>query len=145
LLAIRALDTEVVLGSAIDIEIKITNTSEEVLAMPFGNHGGLPDGYKWDVRTEQDGPVAKLAARTDQLPDGQTWRVPPHPAGSILNGQLEPGKTITQGARINNAYKFDHPGNYTIQVSRTVPGSPTVYSNTITITVLPKPEADEPK
>lgn len=45
-LALRAIDPVVTLGSNVTLEINITNTSEETLVMLFGNHGGMPDGYK---------------------------------------------------------------------------------------------------
>jgi hypothetical protein len=141
-LEIKTLKPEVVLGADIDIEIKLTNTSEEPITFAFGNRGGFPVGYKWEVRDEQGAPVARFGKRSVQLPNGQIWQVPPHPAGSDMDGQIEPGKNILQGARINNAFPFDHPGKYTIQVSRTMPWSPTIYSNTITVTVAPK--AEEP-
>ena len=141
-LDIKTLRPDIVLGADIDIEIKLTNTSTETLTFAFGKRGDLPVGYTWEVRDEMDAPVARSGKRTTQLPNGQIWQVPPHPPGSTIQGRVEPGKTILEGARINNAFPFDHPGKYTIRVSRTPPWSPTIYSNTITITALPK--ADEP-
>jgi hypothetical protein len=38
---------------------------------------------------------------------------------------------------VSDVYQVDHPGNYTIQVSRKEPGMPLVQSNIITVTVLP--------
>jgi hypothetical protein len=53
------------------------------------------------------------------------------------------GDSITDKGRLSSVFKFDHPGRYTIQVSRHDPdfldenGKPVVIkSNTITITIV---------
>jgi hypothetical protein len=151
-LTIRALKPEVISGSDVGIEIKLTNTSEEPLTLALGHHGGLPDGYKWEVQDQQGEPLAKSGKRSVQLPNGQTWQVSDRAAGSAMNGQIGPGKSILQGATISSAFPFDRPGKYKIRVWRPAnPGTPDapesekVYSNSITISVLPKPEEVQPK
>jgi hypothetical protein len=142
-LDIKALKSEVVLGADIDIEIKLTNTSTEILTFAFGSRGNLPVGYKWEVRDEQGALIAKFGRPTTPVPNGKL-QAPIHPPGSTMQGQVEPAKAILQGARISDAFPFDHPGKYMIQVSRTVSWSPAIYSNTITVTVLPKADDSPP-
>jgi hypothetical protein len=143
-LVLRAIDPVVTLGSNVTLEIKITNTSEETLVMLFGNHGGMPDGYKWEVRDDQGTPVSVVKKRTSILPNGQTWYIPNRGPGSSLMGRLDPGKSILQGAILDSTSEFDHPGRYTIRTWRPtkpgtgateIPESERVYS--ITITLLP--------
>jgi hypothetical protein len=141
-LNISALSTEVALGTDVDIEIKLTNTSEAPLTFEFGHHGGLPDGYQYEVRDEQGAIATKVGKRYVHSSNGDSIQLPNILPGSISKGGVQPGKSQLCSARISEVYQFDHPGKYTIQVSRKESWSPDpVYSNTITITVLP---ADEP-
>jgi hypothetical protein len=145
-LVLKASDPVVTLGSSVTLEINITNISEEALTLAFGGHGGMPDGYRWEVQDDQGTPVSRFKERTVQLPNGQTWHISGHASGSSLMGRLDPGKSILQFATLNSAFKFDHPGRYTIRTWRPlkpgtgateIPESERVYSNTITITLLP--------
>jgi hypothetical protein len=92
----------------------------------------ITDGYRYDVRDELSAPVAKVV-HNDPL-------YPKHLPGSVMigKGEIRPGKSWDQIARISDVYSFDHPGKYTIQVSRRVSNSSVIYSNIITITVLPE-------
>lgn len=137
-LTITADKPEVTLGADIVIGIKITNLSEKPLTFTFGHHGGMPDGYQYDVRDEQGAAVAKVVHKNPLYPTKL-------PGSSIMGGGvIQPGKSIGEGAQISEVYQFGHPGKYSIQVSREVPWSPVIYSNIITVTVLPadrKPHA----
>jgi hypothetical protein len=146
-LTIKALNSEVAQGSEFGIAITITNTSEESITLDFGHYGGMPRGYDFDIRDEQGKPVARYGKRYRQLPNGNTLQYPSELPGSFRDGGIQPGKSIEQGAMLSEVYQFDHPGKYTIQASRKVPGVSVVYSNTITITVLPaesKSPEDQP-
>ena len=147
-LTIKAQRSEVAVGSDIQIEITITNTSDDPLIFASGRHGNLPDGYEYDVHDEQGTMAVKFGKRYVQLPDGNILQLPSRPAGShSLGGQgIQPGKSIDELATISDVYQLNHPGKYTIQVSRKEPWSPTIYSNTITISVMAaEPEAEAPK
>ncbi|MGA3264947.1 MAG: hypothetical protein ABSC47_12995 [Terracidiphilus sp.] len=145
--------SEVNLGSDIAIAITITNISEESLTFSFGYHGRMPDGYHFDMRDEQDAKVAKFGPRYRRLPNGNMFRLPDRPAGSMRWGAISPGKSVEEHATISDDYNFDHPGKYTIRVWKPatmgIPDKPElnrVYSNTITVTVVvPTPEAETPK
>ena len=49
-----------------------------------------------------------------------------------------PGKSVEEGSEVGDIYDFNHPGRYTVQVSRQEQGMPIVHSNSIVITVVPK-------
>jgi|GEM_PF-3170956 hypothetical protein len=135
---------EVISGSNVEIVITTTNVSDELIPMEFGGHGNLPDGFHYEVRDEQGAEVAKIVYN-----DIRPSRGP----GSTRSGQLAPGKSKEDRAIISDVYPFDRPGKYTIKVWRRAANVlddselNRVYSNTITITVLPagsKSPADEP-
>jgi hypothetical protein len=151
-LTIKAFKSEVALGSEIGIAITIANISDDYIALDFGHYGRMPRGYEFDIRDEQGKPVARYGKRYLQLQDGNTLQYPSELPGSVLKAGIEPGKSIEQGAMLSEVYPFDHPGKYTIQVSRPAtlgtPGKPElnrVYSNTITVTVLPATPAAAPE
>lgn len=145
-LTIKAIKPEVALGADVDIEIKITNTSEDPLTFDFSHHGGLPDGYQYEVRDEQGALAVRVGKRYVQFPNGDSIELPRILPGSRTKGGVLPGKSQLCAARISEVYLFDHPGKYTIQASRKLPDMPEVYSNIITVTVVaPTPGADAPK
>jgi hypothetical protein len=140
---IRAGNPEIVAGSNVEIWITTTNISETLIPMQFGEHGNLPDGFRYDIRDEQGAEVAKTAHN-----DIRPSRGP----GSNRPGQLAPGSSTESRARISDVYPLDRPGKYTIKVWRRAANvlddseSNRVYSNTITITVVaPEPAADTTK
>lgn len=135
-LRIHVVKPVVSLGADVDIEIELTNTSDEPLAFEFGNIGNLAVGYQYEVRDEQGVEVPK-GVHHDPLEPG---RAP----GSSRQGEIRPGKSIGERSRISDSYPFDHPGEYTVRVSRTTPWSPAVYSNVVTITVVASRDS-EPK
>jgi hypothetical protein len=131
---IRAENQEVIAGSNVDIWIKTTNVSNEVIRVQFGEHGNLPDGFRYDIRDDQGAEVAKTVFH-----DIRPSRGP----GSNRPGYLLPGSSKEARARISDIYPLDRPGKYTIRVwIRAVDvlddsESNRIYSNTITVTVLP--------
>jgi hypothetical protein len=142
-IVIRAEKPEVNLGTNVIIWITRTNISEEPIRMEFGGHGNMPDGFHYDIRDEQGAEVAKTVFN-----DIRPSRGP----GSHRPGQLAPGESTEARALISDVYPLDRPGKYTIRAwMRAVDvlddsESNRVYSNTITITVLPagsKPATDE--
>lgn len=137
-ISIRAENPEVISGSQFGISITIKNISDESLPFRFASHGDVSDGDRYDVRDEKGASVAKYGRRTVKLPNGETWHIPAPPVGASGAGWIRPGESVEEGSMISEDYNFDHPGKYTIQVSRKESWmqSP-IYSNTITITVLP--------
>ncbi len=147
-LVIGADKSEVALGSDIAITITITNISEEPLTFSFGYSGRMPDGYQFDIRDEQGATVSRFGPRYRRLPNGNMFRLPDRAAGSVRQGAVNPGKSVEEHATISDDYNFDHPGKYTIRVWKPATmGTPEkpeldrVYSNTITVTVLPADDA----
>lgn len=126
-----ALDAQVV------IDIKLKNISQEPLYLSAGEHGGLPDGYKYIVR-DQKGDLVPEDRLCDRPVSPGTVRPPCILPGSSLMGFLKPGESWLQGAVLTALYRFEQPGTYTIQISRSDPGLPTVYSNVVKLSVLAK-------
>jgi hypothetical protein len=145
-LTIKTFKPEVTLGSAIDIAVTTTNISDETLIFQFGNHGNVAVAYQYDVRDEKGAPVAKYGQRYLHFPNGETVPYPSLPGRSMLGG-IRPGESTEEGSMVSDIYNFDHPGKYTIQVSRKESWSPSpVYSNIITIIVVaPQPTSDTPQ
>ncbi len=133
------------LGSNIVIKIKTINISGELIPIEFGRHGNMPDGFHYDIRNEQ-GITVKKTVYNDIRPS--------RPPGATLSGELAPGKSKEDVAMISDVYSFNCPGKYTIRAwmpatrgTSEKPDLNRVYSNTITITVLPvdsNPSADKP-
>ncbi len=136
-LQIHAVRPVVSSGSDVDIEIDLTNTSDGPLTFEFGHRGNVATGYRYDVRNDQ-GKMAPRVVHHDPLE-------PSEPPGSSGEGQIQAGQSIGEASRISDIFQFNRPGAYTIQVSRSVPWSPTIYSNKITVTILPKSDGAEPQ
>jgi len=135
-LAIRAGQSEVALGSDIDLYLTLTNTSQESLLISYSYGRGFPSGFHCDLRDGQGELVPRIGKRYKQFPNGDRMEIPPPPYSVIPGGgKIQPGESIKEFVKISNIYQFDHPGKYTIQVSRKESWSPTVYSNIITVTV----------
>ncbi len=141
--SIRADNPEVISGSDVDIWMKTTNISDEVIRVQFGYHGNMPDGFYYDIRDEQGAELAKTVYN-----DIRPSRGP----GSTRPGYLEPGKSMEARARVSDVYPLARPGKYTIRVWQRAANvlddseSNRVYSNTITITVVaPEPAPDTDK
>jgi hypothetical protein len=133
-LVISATKTKVSLGEEINIHIAITNISQESFAFTFSNSGGIPSGYQFDIRNEQGVEVPKVVHDDPMYPE----RLP----GSYLGtGEIKPGKSLVQNARISEIYQITNLGEYTIRVLRAAtpayPEDGYVYSNIITVTVVP--------
>jgi hypothetical protein len=128
----------VIANSAINIEMKITNTSEAALTLNTSYYGNLPVGYNYIVRS-QKGDLISSSPCFLQGAKGVDLKLPCGAVGSARTGYLRPGETWATMARLTEKYSFDRPGRYTIQVSRQEPGMPIVYSNILTLVVLPKP------
>ena len=127
-------------GKHIWLVIEMTNTSDEVLdCSSFVETNTHDHGFLYAVRGPDGNPAEKV--------------LPSHPeivgiVGGNYPCSIDPGKSKKSDIAINEIYHFDQPGDYTIQVSRLAEKRPDegyINSNTIVVTVLPKPENAEPK
>jgi hypothetical protein len=143
-LAISTDKAQITKGEDVVIVIKMSNLSEDAIPYNFGYHGRMPDGYQFEIRDEQGNEVLRFGPRYKQMPNGKLFRLPDRPAGSSRTAEIAPGKSEEDRATISDDYPFDRPGTYSIRVWK--PGrtdssqssdSARVYSNTITVTVLP--------
>ncbi len=146
-LTLKVPKSEIKLGENIDITIKLTNTSQEPITLLFGNHGNVASFYQYDVRNENGDSVAEVGPRFQQLPNGQMLQLPTRLPGSFTQGAIDPGKSVTSNSTVSDLYRFDHPGKYTIRVSRyasdTAGETKKVYSNALEITVIPAENANK--
>ena len=132
----------IVLGTSVVIEIKIANTSDVSESFVFEHHGGLAEGYEYEVRDEKGKQVSLVEHPPMRSPDGSVLITPSRAPGSTLNGEIQSGKYILEGSILSDRFRFDRPGRYTIRVSRAPSWSPRIYSNMITITIVEKPKHD---
>lgn len=130
----------IALGTNVVLEIKIANTSETTESFVFEHHGGLAEGYKYEVLDEKGGQVPLAEHPRTRLPNGKVLITPSRAPGSTIFGEIKPGEHILEGSSLSDRFRFDRPGRYTIRVSRAPAWSPRVYSNTITITIIEKPK-----
>jgi hypothetical protein len=134
----------IVLGASVQIEIKITNTSDALESFVFESYGGLAGGYEYEVRDQRGEQVPLIKHPPAHSPDGSVLITPSRAPGSRILGQIQPGKYILEGANLSDRFRFDRPGKYTVRVSRAPTWSPRVYSNMLTITIIEKPQ-DNPR
>jgi len=117
-------------GSIVAITISMTNITDHDIDYS-GAFRHLDEQYKYFVWNEDGNPAEKLSFGD---PDRST--------SSPFWSGISPGKTRTYEADLEQIYKFDRPGKYTVQISRPdydfldKDGTPTVIqSNVITITI----------
>lgn len=132
-LSIKAFNPEIAVGSGITIAITVTIVSQDPIRLVFGRYGNIAAGYEYLVR---DG-NGKTPVKVDHSGSKRPIRAP----GSSVKGVIQPGKSVEEATTLSDIYQFDHPGKYTIQVSRKEQGMPVVRSNSITVTVVQKPDA----
>jgi hypothetical protein len=130
----------IVLGENVVIEIKIANTSEAPESFVFEHHGGLAEGYKYEVLNEEGEQVPLVEHPPTRFPDGSVLIAPSRAPGSTMLGEIKPGKYILEASILSDRFRFDRPGTYTIRVSRAPSWSPRVYSNMITVRIVEKPK-----
>jgi hypothetical protein len=129
-LTLSARKTKVALGGEVLIEIRQTNLSDRSISCSAYAGSGLNYSFGYDVRDQHGAEAAKIVR---SRPFG----------GGYHNCNLPPGESISSGVLLNLIYRFDQPGEYTIQVSRPDAGNPRaadVKSNAITVSVLPAGE-----
>ena len=117
-------------GSIVAITISLTNIVNHDIDYS-GHFRHLDEQYKYLVWDEDGSPAEKISfGDPDRSTSSPYW------------SEVSSGETKTYEADLEQIYKFDRPGKYTVQVSRPDPdfldenGKPTVIkSNIITITI----------
>jgi len=123
--------SEFKVGSIVVVMISMTNiVNHNIDYSGYFRH--LDEQYKYFVWDEDGKPAEKISFGDPDLSTSS-----PYWSG------ISPGKTRTYAAELDLIYKFDRPGNYTVQVSRPdrdfldENGKPTVIkSNIITIRII---------
>jgi len=117
-------------GSIVAITISMTNiTNHDIDYSGYFRH--LDEQYNYLVWDEDGKPAEKISFGNPDLSTSSPYW-----------SEILPGKTETYEADLEEIYKFDRPGKYTVQVSRPdydfldENGKPTmIKSNIITITI----------
>jgi hypothetical protein len=137
-------DQAVKAGSWVGFRIRKTNISNHEINKVSDAVGA--SGYMFEVR-DGDGNLVEYKKHNDLI-DGKV--ITSGGENRIIGTKdmvLQPGESKVNFEPLNNWYEIDKPGTYTIQVSEHVsndPASEVVRSNTITVTVLPKPDDPPP-
>lgn len=126
--------SEVRSGHGVEVKIELTNRSNHNLNMSTAiiDLTGADPNFVVDVRDSKGNPTPK---RVYDHADLATWH-------ALVGYFVEPGKTYTEGEDVARQYDMTTPGQYVIQVSRRVSNNPAdgfIKSNTVTVTVTPKP------
>jgi hypothetical protein len=121
-------------GSEVWIKVEITNTSDHWENFPAGavtyfGKGGTAEvdaNFTYEVR-DGSGRLAPAAVPSRSIADARAD-----------HGGIGPGETLTRDLRISDERDLSRPGQYTVKLSRKIPGQKgIVESNTVTITVRP--------
>jgi len=136
-LTIRVDQNTFKVGSKIELQIALANTSNRSLAVwkENGEPSAELDGFGIVV---QDGNGAsahetKYGRAVTGKEESTEGRV-----SSGVGGSLPPGETFKDATVLNKLFDLSEAGKYKVQVLRTDPASKAaVKSNTITITVIP--------
>jgi hypothetical protein len=127
-LTLEAVENPVQTGSDVKVDITLRNSSNRAMHISYG----LSElDYVFEVRDSQNRipPETEFARKSKGRP-------------YFSNDQffyLQPGESLPKAPLVvSKFYDLSRPGNYKIQVSRTVPkelGSGTIKSNVITLTI----------
>jgi len=133
-LSISAAQEVVKSGSAVTVQVVLTNISDHKIGFPW-LLGHPAWNYELNVRDSQ-GNAVQPAPRNWVDKDGRHHaRIR---AGSVTALSLEPGEAMKHEFDVRDFKTLAQPGKYTIQVQRTDDESKSeVKSNTLTVTVTP--------
>ena len=125
---------EIAAGKIILVNVVMKNSSSREIRCDIFKQNELDFNYQYVVLYEDGQPVPRIALK---------WPILSNTYGCFV----APGEATTgSGGIISQHFDFSRPGTYTIQASRSVivdGATETIKSNTITVTVLPPPEASE--
>jgi len=133
MIQIIAAGQTVKVGTGVDIEILLKNTSAEPLSCSanISDLTGQDPYFRFDVRDDHGHLVPKRVYPHPELAEG-------HP---IMDCTVRPGETRTEGQDVARIYDMTRPGEYVIQVFRAISSTNEkaglVGSNKITVTVTP--------
>jgi hypothetical protein len=128
LITIAANKSPIVAGGPVDLKITMKNTSDSDVDCTVWAVNAVDKSYVYHVWDENNEPLKEITRKTPST----SWPC-----------VLKPEMTASSSSRISTLFDFSHPGTYTVQAERFLtgdPGSASIKSNTITITVLPKSE-----
>ena len=120
-------------GSGVDVEVVLKNTSAKPLdcSVAISDLTGQDPSLTFDVRDERGNLAPRRVYSYPELATGH----------AIVGCAVAPGETRTEGQDITRIYDITRPGVYTIQVSKAISltnaGAGVVKSNKMTITVSP--------
>ena len=140
--------SEAKVGSQLQVDVTLTNTSNEGIQLEVGNGIGWEDSdYKLVLRDESGKDVQRKPPEALRIEDLHI--------SSVHTTTISPGKTLKESLQVAPLYDL-HPGKYTLQLQREDPRikwvfngtavqvkhegvgpNPVALSNTITITVIP--------
>jgi hypothetical protein len=130
--------TDITLGSAIPLELTVTNISAQDIQLSIPRDAIPEVHYSVDFRRADGQPVPI----TDLYRD---MRVPVTGNGDTLR-LLGPGQSFRQDVILNYLYKLDVPGNYTARLFWLDPVTKAVVSsNQVSLTVNPASAAEQAK
>jgi hypothetical protein len=128
-LNLSAAADNVTAGSDVHVKIEMKDVSNHDVDCTGAPSNGLDRAYQYEVRDDRGRLVPKIVKKHPEI--GETF--------STWPCRLKPGETATAaGGLISRLYDMSRPGQYTIQVSRSISDNPkdgVVKSNKITITV----------
>jgi hypothetical protein len=136
---IKAKASTVKLGSAILVEVTLSNITDHAIAYIPGDAGediDVLDDKGAAVRATKAGEVYKGVSDNRTVhPDGTVSFEVRSSSGQVLS--MEPGGSGTHEIDVSKLFDFQKPGKYTVQVKRLdVDTRVVAKSNLITITVL---------
>lgn len=134
-LEISAKKPQLLQGKHVVIDVRFTNTSDEVISC-YIHAGGFGKDYSFNYNiTDENGEAVPPIIHNHQ--EIETFDL--HPC------DLAPGETQNRQLDLSYSYEFSHPGTYHIQLSRLATGQPgdgRVKSNVLAITLLPATKAE---
>ena len=113
-------------GTAIMLQVTITNNSQDVAAYHDYNRD-----CDYTIRvTVNGGSPATESAYKRELPCDKGLR--------NVTIRLKPGESKEDRITISRLYDMSSPGEYSVQISRAFPGIGEVKSNVVTVTIAPQ-------
>jgi hypothetical protein len=117
--------TQVAPGTPVKIVVRLKNTSDRELSVDTFYVEGLDTFFIYDVRDQAGKPVPKRKRAE---------------AGGLRTRTLKAGETLEEGILISREFQMNQPGQYSIQLFRSVPedaSNQAIASNKLVVTVTP--------
>jgi hypothetical protein len=135
-ITVSALKPSYKAGSAVELKVVMTNTSDHVIDAGAVYERTINTNYEYDV---QDSMGERAPLKENKVSDRRT----------VMTRTLKPGESVSDITNVARWVDFSKPGEYVIQVSRHIDDDEkqgVIKSNTITITIVePPPPAAAPQ